>query len=287
MKRFLIAIGICIMPAAQAIAAPAPATAPAAAGATSRPTAEQLHTIAYGFLRDQQYQKAATPLESAYKARPLAQQPRSLVLNHALLDIAMKQNAMRAVKDLRDYLAAQEQGDERAVNLLGAALDVAGRDERMPETELYQSAQKQLEQSIKLVERLRPGERKWGSEWKPQAEFADLDAKRDASRKSIREARQAMQKALHEAEQAAAKVDRIEGKGEAGKKKVVAKRSANLDAARRESAEAEKHLKDQKAALEAARKNEFAPTWSTDLPPIDPATPNAGRTPPPATRPAK
>ena len=268
--------------ASVAVAAPAPATAPA-----TRPSAEQFHAMAYPLLRDKQYQKAATPLESAYKARPLAQQPRALVLNHALLDIALKQNAMRAIKDLREYLAAQEQGDEHAVNLLGAALEVAGREERLQETELYQSAEKQLEQSIKLLERARPGERKWGSEWKPQAEFNDLDAKRDASRKTAREARQAMQKALHEAEQAAAKVDRIEDKGGAGKRKAVAKRSANLDAARRESAEAEKHLADAKAALEAARKNLFGPTWSTDLTPIDPATPNAGRKPPPSTRPAK
>jgi hypothetical protein len=281
--RLAIAKGIMAIAASGLIAAPsAPATAP-----STRPSPEQLHAMAYPLLRDKQYQKAATPLESAYKARPPAQQPRPLLLNHALLDIALKQNAMRAVKDLRDYLAAQEQGDEQAVNLLGAALQVAERDERMSETELYQSAEKQLAQSIKLVERARPGERKWGNEWKSQAEFGDLDAKRDASRKSVHEARQAMQKALHEAEQAAAKVDRIEDKGGAGKKKVVAKRSANLDAARRESADAEKQLADRKAALEAARKNLFEPTRSTDLSPIDPATPDAGRKPPPATRPAK
>src|SRR4051812_38415789 len=86
-------------------AAPPPATSPA-----TRPSPEQLHATAYPLLRDKQYQKAATPLDIAYKARPLAQQPRTLVLNHALLDIVTKQNAMRAVKDLRDYLAVQEAG---------------------------------------------------------------------------------------------------------------------------------------------------------------------------------
>jgi hypothetical protein len=270
-----------------AVVAVVPAAPPPATSPSTRPSPEQLHATAYPLLRDKQYQRAATPLDIAYKARPLAQQPRALVLNHALLDIAIKQNAMRAAKDLRDYLAVQEEGDEHAVNLLGAALDVAGRDERMAETELCESAEKQLQQSIKLVERARPGERKWGAEWKPAAEFKDLDAKRDASRKTLHDARQAMQKALHDAEQAAAKVDRIEGKGSAGKKKVVAKRSANLDAAHRESAEAEKRLADQKAAVAAARKNLFGPTWSSDLAPIDPATPNAGRAAPPTTRAAK
>jgi len=271
---------LAIASAAAAPAAPAPAPSP-----TTRPTPEQLHATAYAFLRDKQYQKAVTPMDAAFRARPLAQQPRSLVLNHALLDIALKQNAMRAVKDLRDYLAAMETADDRAVDLLGAALTVAVADDRMRETELYESAEQQLEKSIKLVEKSRRGERKWGSEWKPQAEYQDLDAKRASSRKTLNEAKQALKKALHDAEQAAAKVDRIEDKGGAGKKKVVAKRSANLDAAQRESAEAEKRVVTQKAAVDAARKNLFQPTWSTDLAPIDPATPDAGRNPPPSTRP--
>jgi hypothetical protein len=236
-----------------------------------------LHALAYPFLRDKQYPKAAAPLEQAYKARPLAQQPRPLVLNHALLDIATKTNAMRAVKDLREYLGPLEKGDEHAVNLLGAALVVAGREERMQETELYTTAEKQLEQSIKLVEKTRPGERKWGTEWKPEAEYTELHAKRAAARKSFREAKQALRKAENDAQEAAAKVDRLQDKGSGSKKKVVAKRTAALEAAYRESAEAEKRYASQKAVVETAKANLFEPTWSTDLAPIDPATPNAGR----------
>jgi len=272
--------------AAVCVASPAPAPAPAPAPPATRPSPEQLHAIAFPLLRDKQYPKAAGPLEQAYKARPLAEQPRPLVLNHALLDIAMKTNAMRAVKDLRDYLGARETGDERAVDLLGTALFVAGREERMQETELYTAAEKQLEQSIKLVEKSRPGERKWGSEWKPETEFAELHAKRTATNKSFREAKQALRKALNEAQEAAAKVDRLEDKGAGIKKRVVAKRTAALEAALRESAEAEKRYAQQKTVVEAARKNLFEPTWSTDLAPIDPATPNAGRV-TASTRPAK
>jgi tetratricopeptide (TPR) repeat protein len=253
---------------------------------TTRPSPEQLHAQAYEFMRAGQLQRAQAPLEQAYKARPLAQQPRPLVLNHALLDVAIKTNAMRAVKDLRDYLGALEKGDEHAVNLLGAALLVAGREERMQETELYTAAEKQLEQSIKLVEKSRPGERKWGSEWKPEAEHAELHAKRAATNQSFREAKQALRKALNDAQEAAAKVDRLEDKGAGSKKKVVAKRTAALEAAYRESAEAEKRYAQQKTVVEAARKNLFEPTWSTDLAPIDPATPNAGRV-TASTRPAK
>jgi tetratricopeptide (TPR) repeat protein len=289
MKSFLLraaAAAVIVAMSTALLAEPPPPPPSAPPVATTRPTPEQLHAAAYAFLRDKQYQKAAAPLEAAYKAKPLAQQARALVLNHALLDIALRQNAMRAVKDLRDYLAALEAGDEHAVNLLGAALKVAGREERMQETELYEQAEKQLEQSIKLIDKSRPGERKWGSEWKTDAEFRDLDAKRAASRKSYREAKQELRKLLHDAQQAAAKVDRIEDKGGTGKKKVVAKRSANLDAARRESAEAEKKYAHQKTVVDAAGKHLVEPAWSTDLAPIDPATPNAGRMPPPSTRPA-
>jgi hypothetical protein len=256
---------------------PTPSAPHSPAPPTTRPSPEQLHATAFPLLRDKQYQKAAGPLEQAYKARPLAEQPRPLVLNHALLDVATKTNAMRAVKDLRDYLGARETGDERAVDLLGAALFVAGRDERMQETELYTAAEKQLEQSIKLVEKSRPGERKWGSEWKLEAEYAELHAKRTATRKSFRDAKQVLKKSLNDAQEAAAKVDRLEDKGAGNKKRVVAKRTAALEAALRESAEAEKRYAQQKTVVEAARKNLFEPTWATDLAPIDPATPNAGR----------
>jgi hypothetical protein len=263
--------------------AAAPASAPPAPP-TTRPSPEQLHATAFPLLRDRQYQKAAGPLETAYRARPLAEQPRPLVLNHALLDVAMKTNAMRAVKDLREYLGAAKQGDEHAVNLLGAALDVAGREERMEETELYLSAEKQLEQSIKVVEKARPGERKWGAEWKPEAEYNALEAKRSATRKIFREAKQELRKALNDAKEAAAKVDRLQEKGSGSKKKVVAKRSAALEAAYRESAAAEKRHAQQKTVAEAARKNLFEPAWPTELEPIDPATPNARRVSKPTTR---
>ena len=93
---------------------------------------------------------------------------------------------------------------------------------------------------------------------------------------------------MNDAEQAAAKVDRLQDKGAGSKKRVVAKRTAALEAALRESAEAEKRHAHQKTVVEAARKNLFEPTWSTELEPIDPATPNACRvSKPAATRPAE
>src|SRR5687768_4830518 len=101
---FALLASVTVATALAAAPAPAPAPAPASPPAT-RPSPGQLHAIAFPLLRDKQYQKASAPLEQAYSARPIADQPRPLVLNHALLDIALKTNAMRAVKDLREYLA--------------------------------------------------------------------------------------------------------------------------------------------------------------------------------------
>ena len=102
----------------------------------TRLSPEELHFAAFELLLDDQVQKAAVPLEQAYRARPMQQQPRALVLNHALVDIKQKVNAMRAAKDMRDYLRAgpQDRPDEDAIDLLGAALVVAAaRDEKIRE----------------------------------------------------------------------------------------------------------------------------------------------------------
>ena len=131
---------------------------------------------AYEFMLAGQFQRAHAPLEQAYKARPLAQQPRPLILNRAILDIAQKVNAMRPVKDLAAYLANLPPGqvDEDAVDLLGAALQVAGKNPKWVELPLYKSAEKQSQNSIELLEQARPRERKWGQKWYREIDFREI-----------------------------------------------------------------------------------------------------------------
>jgi hypothetical protein len=128
---------------------------------------------AYEFMLAGQLQRAHAPLEQAYKSRPLAQQPRPLILNRAILDIAQKVNVMRPVKDLRDYLANLLPGqvDEDAVDLLGAALQVAAKNPKWVELPLYKTAEKQMQNSIEVLEQARPHERKWGQKWYREIDF--------------------------------------------------------------------------------------------------------------------
>ena len=131
---------------------------------------------AYEFMLAGQLPRAHAPLEQAYKARPLAQQPRPLILNRAMLDITQKVNIMRPVKDLRDYLANLPPGqvDEDAVDLLGAALQIASKNPRLAELPLSAAGQKQLQNSIGLLEQARPHERKWGQKWYREVDFRHI-----------------------------------------------------------------------------------------------------------------
>jgi len=164
-----------------AAAAAGPASAPSAAAVApttpaTRPSPVQLHMQAYEFMLAGQFQRAQAPLEQAYKARPLAQQPRPLILNRAMLDITQKVNIMRPIKDLREYLANLPPGqvDEDAVDLLGAALQAAAKNPRTTELPLFGAGMKQMQTSIELLEQARPRERKWGQKWYRDADFHEI-----------------------------------------------------------------------------------------------------------------
>jgi hypothetical protein len=168
-----------LVAAAQPPAPVAPPSPPPPVAPTSRPSPEQLHAQAYEFMLAGQSQRAQAPLEQAYKARPLRQQPRSLILNRAILDIAQRVNIMRPVKDLREYLASLPPGqvDEDAVDLLGAALQAARKNPRTAELPLTRTGEKQLALSIEVLEQSRPRERKWGQKWYTENDFREIRAR--------------------------------------------------------------------------------------------------------------
>src|SRR3954466_2295103 len=111
-------------------AATAPATAPAAAAAP-RPSRSpaQLHADAVALMRAGQYAKAGVLLDQAIDASATVP-TRALVLNRAIVDVAQKVNAMRAVKDVQQWLAGQTEPDERAVDVQCAAMQIAAKNPR-------------------------------------------------------------------------------------------------------------------------------------------------------------
>jgi hypothetical protein len=176
------------------LAAPAPAPAAPSAPA-SQPTAEQLHAMhvrAYQHMRAGQFDKAKPLMEQVYAAAagagvPVAQRPRALIVNHAIMDLAQRVNVVRAVRDLHEYLAARDQPDELATNVLGSALHLAGAgNPRVADSPLLSSARQVWARHNELIESSRPGEHRWGARWITQREFERLEALRRAAEERVK-----------------------------------------------------------------------------------------------------
>ena len=191
MLASVLAVVLVAAPVRAAPVPPASASAATTAPAATRPAppAEQLHALhvqAYQLMRDEKFDKATPLIEQVYRsvAVPPAQRPRALVINHAILDLVQRVNVMRAVRDLTDYLAGRDEPDELATNVLGSALDLAGRNPRFASTPLFASAQNVLQRHDKLLEASQPGLRRWGTRWLTPRERERLEAEqREADRR--------------------------------------------------------------------------------------------------------
>ena len=242
---------------------------------------------AYEFMRAGQFQKATAPLEQAYRAKPLGEQPRSLVLNHAMLDVMQKINAMRAVKDLREYMRMHPEPDELVVNLLGAALQTSAKTPRVIQTDLFQNAVKQLEQGVAALEQTRPGEHKWGNKWYNEVGFHDIRMKLDESLARLRTEQDDADRLKGDWQAALAEVQRY---NTLNMGTVHVHRDPNdawscpicyqirINEQRRQTAmsratAAEGRYKAQQLIADRAKADVPQPDWMMDFTPIDPAAP--------------
>jgi hypothetical protein len=141
-----------------------PTTSPTAAP-TTRPSIQELHAQAVALMREGKWSQAVAPMAKVYHSRPLDEQPRSVVLNQAILDVKMKVYAVRAVRDLTRYLTAHREMDELATNVLGSALDVIADRPRMRRNPIFLAGVKEWERRNAELEYSRPGSHRWGVEW--------------------------------------------------------------------------------------------------------------------------
>jgi hypothetical protein len=154
----------------------------------ARRTPQALHEQAMEAMRNGQLAVAFELMERAYDATPAAQRPRPLVLNRAILDLTQRVNVMRAVRDLQQYLRAEPQRqDEQAVNILGAALNVAADNPRWKGGTLWQSAFREWDRHNSQMNDLRPGFRRWGPQWLTEEQYQALQEDRDAIDRAIAE----------------------------------------------------------------------------------------------------
>ena len=185
-RAFVVAVCLAALPASPQAAPPAqpppqpsrsPSSAAAAAAPASRPSFDDLHAQAYTLMAAGKFDKAAPLLNRAFDGTPEAQRSRALVLNRAILDLVQKRNVLRGVKDLYAYLGHNERPDEDASNILGASLNLVADNEKWRDGPIYADAFREFARREAVLERGRPGFRRWGAGWITQAEYDAIKLK--------------------------------------------------------------------------------------------------------------
>jgi len=132
---------------------------------------DSLHLQAVSHMKLGQFARALDILERVYNS---GQVNRSIVVNFAIADIAQKQSAMRAVKNLKGYNASNPE-DELVVNLWGVGLDTAATRSQVIRLDA------EAEDFIKansILERTKPGMKHWGTKWMTAQSYAPIEHER-------------------------------------------------------------------------------------------------------------
>ena len=156
---------------------PVQQTAPRTVSPATRPSPAELHEQAVEFMRQEKFDKATPLLNRAYNETPPAQRPRPLVLNRAILDLVQKTTLMRGIKDLSVYFTRNPAPDEQASNILGSMLELAADNPKWRDGPIYGEAFREFARREAVLERHRPGFRRWGPKWITQAESDDIRRK--------------------------------------------------------------------------------------------------------------
>jgi hypothetical protein len=180
MIRILLLAVVLAAPLASAqVVVPVPPASPAArpAAPATKPSPAELHAQAYEFMRAERFDKSMPLLNRAYIQTPAAQRSRPLIFNRALLDLVQKANLPRGIKDLHQHLARNPAPDEQASNLLGSLLEFAAENPRWRSGPLYADAFREFARREAVLERHRPGFKRWGPKWITQEEFDEIKRK--------------------------------------------------------------------------------------------------------------
>jgi hypothetical protein len=233
-----------------------------------------------------QYEKARLILERVTKNVAPADLNRAQVINLAIIDYIQRRNAMRAVKNLMNYVAAHPgPPDEALVEVFGAALTVAGKSPTLAKAPLFADGTKAYQELLRSLEATRPGMRRWGNQWMTDAEFSGIDAKLKEANATIERANQDASKAivdLRAAEQQVANAQQVivgtshvHRDSTDGPSVVCSKCSAaraaqqRLQEAERNVAIARQKQRDAESKVVAARRTFPQPVWPATFPPVE------------------
>ena len=123
-----------------------------------------------------------------------------MVLNRAILDVTQKSLVMRGLKELSAYLIMRPQEDEEATNILGGGLNVAASDPSLMSGQLWQAAYKEWSRRNDLLDKSRPGYRRWGTLWVTDDEYAKIMASREELKQAVMDQQQKVNEAAARAQ---------------------------------------------------------------------------------------
>lgn len=131
-----------------------------------------LHALAAAYMRAGDASKARDPIDRAFA---YSKTSRSLVLNHAKLDIAGQNFVLRAVRDLDKQLATNV--DEETLNLFGLGIGKLAPPQ-VAAAQIKAFVDK-LDAYNKKLESAKPGMKRWGNTWVSETEYATAAAPPD------------------------------------------------------------------------------------------------------------
>src|SRR5687768_14404736 len=163
-------------------------------GADPDPYRQEL-TQAVELMLAKKFLEAGRMFDQMFKELGAENRTRPMVLNRAIVDVTNKRMAVRAVKELGEYLTKNRAEDELATNILAAALNIAAEDSAVKKGKLWQDAYTEWERRNYVLDRSRPGYRRWGAQWMTEKEFEELKAKQKEYDDSIAAAEDRLAKA--------------------------------------------------------------------------------------------
>jgi tetratricopeptide (TPR) repeat protein len=226
--------------------------------------ADVLHAMAICFMKLNNF-AAARPLME--RIAPLKSGDRAFVLNQAKLDIAARNTAMRAAKNLDAYLARQDVPDEDAIELFGAAIDIVAS------APSNAAAIPALEERYRIynsqLEATRPMMHHWGQDWISGREWVQIEGQRNRANMDLDYADRQVKDWQLRANQAQQDYD------DARRNAQLAGRGASLTMQRAHDrlVEAQKNVDFWTGKYRDAKSQLIRPQWRADLEPLLPGTP--------------
>jgi hypothetical protein len=219
------------------------------------------HVLALSYLELGQPDKAREVMDAVIKS---GKSNRSVVLNSAVIDIAVKSQLQRGLKSLRTFVLAHTE-DETAVNLLGTAIDIASKESPAPN---LADATADYQKANAALERKRPGYHHWGTDWIGNQEFQQTETKRKYQQREVDSVRTTLADYTLQLKDAQSRLNALTN-GSAGIYYTPQARAQQIEYARNEVSRVQLRVDDAKTRLDRALEDLPRPSWPPKVAPVE------------------